>query len=160
RSRCSAIPQGVPLPPIGASGAAPMPEPNGPPVPLPPIGACDSTSASNGDKPAKGVLAGEVKDVNGRRVGEAAVVVFKDVQAGDAPLIATTDRGGFFCVSGLEAGKSYALVASKRDGKRILSGDFETRCPNPAVLICLKREEPAVDEKPAPTYANSRTFRL
>jgi thiol-disulfide isomerase/thioredoxin len=135
----------------GATGQPFVGSPSSDP-PSTPTSDDNSTLASKaGVKPGKGYLAGEVLDTARRRVADATIKII-EAEAGKeagAPLTVTTDKGGYFDVSGLDWGRTYRLVARKRDGNRYLTGTVRVRSPNVRVVIPLTGEEAGggADEK-------------
>ncbi len=113
--------------------------------------------ASGGPSPGKasGVLAGQVLDeYNRSRTGTIVQIIDLDGPRDDAaPLKVLANKDGYFDIDGLQGGHSYRLIASVKDGTRVLTGTTRTVAPNPRVRIFLNEERPlapASASAPAP----------
>jgi thiol-disulfide isomerase/thioredoxin len=100
--------------------------------------------ASTGSPPV-GWLAGRVVDETGRlKPGALIEVIDLDTPPrGEAPLKVLANKDGFFDVQGLEGGHHYRLVASVKDGVRILIGSARAKAPDIRVLLVLNAEQAA-----------------
>jgi thiol-disulfide isomerase/thioredoxin len=142
-----------------------------PPAAVPPAAAADArppdgdggaganlaSSGPNAGK-ASGMLAGRVLDEYSRsRAGAIVQVIDLDApRENAAPLKVLANKDGYFDIDGLQGGHSYRLVASVKDGNRILTGTTRTVAPNPRVAIFLNDERPltpATASTPAPASA-------
>lgn len=112
---------------------------------------------SAGPTRKEGVLAGRVLDPNNRlRPGALIRVVdLESSREAGANLSVKANRDGYFDINGLEAGKSYRLVAQSREGDKVLYGSSRVIPPNVRVAIFLNDESPAdampPETPPAPT---------
>jgi thiol-disulfide isomerase/thioredoxin len=112
-----------------AQGAKPNSEPPDPII----------TSTPNPSTELGGILAGQVVDaLNGKPV-EARIrwVCLDDPKEEDVPVEAAATKG-YFTIQGLKAGKKYKLVASSKQGERVMAGEIQTLAPNPRIVIKLK----------------------
>jgi thiol-disulfide isomerase/thioredoxin len=145
----------------GASSATGQPfvgSPSSDPAPTPTSDDNSTLASKQGVKAGKGSFAGEVLDTARRRVADASIKI-TEVDPGKeaaAPLTVTTDKGGYFDVSGLDAGRVYRLVARKRDGNRSLTGSVRLRCPNVRVVIPLTGEESLLPNERVDEKTNSK----
>jgi thiol-disulfide isomerase/thioredoxin len=107
--------------------------------------SADTLASKKGVTAGRGTLAGTVLDPARRGVPKAQIKVAEVEPAKDAPapLTVTTDRSGYFDVSGLDSGRWYRLTARVRDGNRFLTGSARVQASNVRVLIVLTGEEPA-----------------
>ncbi|MFO0846739.1 MAG: redoxin family protein [Gemmataceae bacterium] len=110
--------------------------------------------ASAGPTRREGVLAGRILDQESKlRPGAVIQVIDLEAPKDDgAPLSVLANRDGYFDISGLEAGRSYRLVARVKDGDRTITGSARVVPPNVRVAIWLKDEapdEPAPEAKPS-----------
>src|SRR5262249_44657779 len=91
---------------------------------------------------ANGILAGRVTDLSERPIGG---VTIRPVAEGGppepgAPIVAATDKDGYFIIQGLQEHRHYQLVASSKDGSRILSGSTWATPPDAKVHIRVSYE--------------------
>jgi thiol-disulfide isomerase/thioredoxin len=116
-----------------------------------PAAPADSGALASGGPPRReGVLAGRILDQDSKlRPGAVIQVIDLDAPKDDAaPLSVLANRDGYFDISGLEAGRSYRLVARVKDGERTISGSARVVPPNVRVAIWLKEE--VAEESPSP----------
>jgi thiol-disulfide isomerase/thioredoxin len=147
----------------GAADTARAPAPNTPfmgspsPAAVPPAAAADArpapsdpgaaTNLASGGPAANksgGVLAGRVLDEYNRlKPGAIIQVIDLDAPRDDAaPLKVLANKEGYFDIDGLQGGHNYRLVASIKDGNRILTGTTRVVAPNVRVAIFLNDERP------------------
>jgi thiol-disulfide isomerase/thioredoxin len=88
----------------------------------------------------RGVLAGQVVDSDGRGASylDIQIDVTDPAQNGGAPVVAQTDRDGYFSIQGLKANQSYTLTAQTRQGGHTAAAQFVTRTPNPRIRMQLR----------------------
>lgn len=114
--------------------------------PVPPTGrpAADPADPRDPDfdvrTAAKGLLAGQVIDPDGRGVPYLAVQIDlpDPAQNGGAPVTAETDRTGYFLIQGLKPNQTYTLTAQTRQGGRTLAGQVVARTPSAYVRLLLR----------------------
>jgi thiol-disulfide isomerase/thioredoxin len=91
---------------------------------------------------AGGILAGQVVDSYNRKPPPTyiQVVCMDDKQSTGAPIDVAADSMGYFTIQGLQAGKTYQLIARSKEGDRVLAGSTQARPPNPKLLIRVSED--------------------
>jgi thiol-disulfide isomerase/thioredoxin len=124
------------VPPAAAADARPPADDSG--------GSANLASGGPGPNKTSGVLAGRVVDEY-NRLKPSAIIQVIDLDAGrdeGAPLKVLANKEGYFDIDGLQGGHSYRLVASIKDGARVLFGTTRVVAPNVRVVIFLNDERP------------------
>jgi thiol-disulfide isomerase/thioredoxin len=115
----------------------------------------DATPVAGSSVPegVQGILLGTVYNRYHRPQPRAKIeLIDAEDPAGTASLKYEADKGGHFSIKGLKEQHRYKLIATVRDGERVLTGWTERTTPNSKVVIYLTREGP-----PAPTTATGPT---
>ncbi len=108
--------------------------------------------ASSGPTRREGVLAGRILDQESKlRPGAVIQVIDLESNHDDAaPLSVLANRDGYFDISGLEAGRTYKLVARVKEGERTMIGSARVVPPNVRVAIWLNEEVTEQEATPTP----------
>jgi thiol-disulfide isomerase/thioredoxin len=125
-----------------ADASAATPPPDAPP-------GSGANLASGGPSPNKksSVLAGRILDEYSRLKPKAIIEVI-DLDAprdAVAPLKVLANKDGYFDIDGMQGGHNYRLVASVKEGARVLTGTTRVVAPNVHVVITLNEERPITD---------------
>jgi thiol-disulfide isomerase/thioredoxin len=138
--------------PTGKPPAAPSGDPRmpWPPPATPPGPASAGNLPSATPASASGILAGQILDGFNRpppAVAHIQVVMTEDEAA---PIEVAADDQGYFTIQGVQAGKSYRLIARSKYGDKLLAGTTFATPPNPRVIIRIGEENTASDTPPPP----------
>lgn len=93
----------------------------------------------------KGLLAGYVEDVDGRKAKDVALTISIADPKGpkEQPIITLADRDGAFLVPNLKPGVTYLLSAQMREGGRLMVGQTYATPPSVHVRVRLKEDNAA-----------------